>query len=254
MSPRVARAAIDWVLQSGTGDRLVVNFFGGEPLLNPPALRDALIHARTECSRRGKSFQALISTNGTQDLCALGDVLFSVAHWITVSVDGPPSIHDRNRPLRDGRPSFGLIAANVQRYVRLAGDSHLSAKATWRRGHSDLVSIAESLLGIGFRWLNIGRETSFEPSSIQPENRGGDRDFDEIVSAYDGLARWYADQLNQGRQIVVQPLHSVMHAVLCAQVLRKTCPAGVSTWCVTPGGRSTPVTDSLRTRVTGWGM
>lgn len=240
MSPPVALEAINWLLRTGTGGRLVVNFFGGEPLLNLSALREVLVHARKQSSHHGKSFRALISTNGTHDLRTLGDVLFSVDHRITISIDGPASIHDRNRPLRDGSPSYSMIGRNVERFIRLAGNSHLSAKATWRRGDSDLVLIAESLLALGFRRLNIGRETSFLPSSIQPENRGRNHDFDEIVTAYEGLARWYADQLNQGCQIVVQPLHSVMYAVLRAQVLRKTCSAGVSTWCVAPKGEIFP--------------
>jgi len=236
MEPDIACAAIDWFLRFGTGDRLTLHFFGGEPLMNVQTVRATLNHARIQTALYGKPFRALITTNGTQDICELGDVLFSVSQWITISIDGPASIHDLSRPLRNGSSSYNLIAANVKRYIQLAGNSHLSAKATWRRGCSDLILIAESLIDLGFSCINIGRETSVESSNIQPENRSTHRDFDEIFSAYEKLACWYTDQLNEGHRIVVQPLHSIMYAVLHAQVMRKMCPAGISTWCVVPNG------------------
>jgi uncharacterized protein len=236
MSADVARAAVDWVVRTGTGQHLTVNFFGGEPLLNVPAVRAAIIHARKQAAITGRAFRAMISTNGTLELCGLADVLCSVAHRITVSIDGPAAIHNLNRPFPDGSPTYDRIAANVERYTRLVGGARLAAKVTWRRGQSDLVSMAESLVALGFHRMYIGRETSFMPPSVQPENRGTFLDFDELVTAYDRLACWYVDRLNEGKAIVVQPLHSMLLSVLQAQVMRLSCTAGVSTWCVSPEG------------------
>ena len=240
MPPQTAAAAIDWIVRFGRGKRLVVHFFGGEPLLNLPVLRQTVAYGRRQCSHNGKGFQIRISTNGTRDLRELSDVLFSVQHRISVSVDGPPLLHNHNRPFRDGRPTHRAIAGNVRRFIELAGASSLSAKATWTHGRSDLVSIARGLLNLGFLRLNIARETSVRASDGWPQSPNGDQEFEEIVAAYERLAIWYVGQLNRGRQFVLQPLHSIMHAVLLARVVRHTCTAGVSTWCVSPNGSIHP--------------
>lgn len=236
MAPEVAKAAIDWLFRTGTGCHVTVNFFGGEPLLNMPAVRVALAHARKQAANTGRTFRAIISTNGTLDFCGLADLLCSVAHKITVSIDGTASTHNNNRPFQDGSPTYGRIAANVERYMQTVGGSRLAAKITWRRGQSDLVAMAEGVLALGFRHLYVGRETSFGSSSLQPQNPGNFRDLYELVSAYDRLAHWYVNLLNKGEDIVVQPLYSMLLSVLRAQVLRRACTAGVATWCVSPDG------------------
>lgn len=236
MSPEVATAAVDWLFRIGTGHHVTVNFFGGEPLLNMPAVRAALAHARKLASGAGRTFRAVISTNGTLDLCELADVLCSVAHKITVSIDGSAGTHDLNRPFHDGSPTYETIAENVARYARTVDGSRLAAKITWRRGQSDLVSMTQSVLALGFRHLYVGRETSFRASSFQPENDGNFGDLDNLVSAYERLGHWYVDLLNKGDSIVVQPLYSMLISVMRAQVLRRACTAGTATWCVSPDG------------------
>ncbi len=236
MTPEVAKAAIDWLFRIGTGRHVTINFFGGEPLLNMQVVRSAIIHARKQASSTDRTFRAVISTNGTLDFVELSDVLCSIAHKITISIDGFSSIHDRNRPFQDGSPTYATIAANVERYIQAVDNSRLAAKVTWRRGQSDLVAMAESVLSLGFRHVYIGRETQFGASSLQPENDGNFKDFSELVSAYDRLAHWYVDLLNKGNNIVVQPLYSMLLSVLESRVLRRACTAGISTWCVSPDG------------------
>lgn len=240
MTPNLARAAVDWIFREGTGKHVTVNLFGGEPLLNISAVRAAIKHARKLAASLNKTFRAIISTNGTMDICQLADVFCSVPHRITVSVDGPPATHNLNRPFANGSPTYERIAANIERYVHLAGASRLAAKITWRRGQSDLVLMAKSVIGLGIQHMYIGRETSFSPQSSQPNNCGSFADFDELVAAYDGLAAWYVDRLNEGNPLVIQPLHAMLLAILQAQVTRLSCTAGLSTWCVSPKGEIYP--------------
>ena len=94
---------------------LSVTWFGGEPLVGKVpllALSDALIE---RCDRAGVAYSATITTNGylldgrtCEELVAR-----RVAH-AQVCLDGPPDVHDRMRPLQNGKGTFWRIVENLR--------------------------------------------------------------------------------------------------------------------------------------------
>lgn len=105
-----------------------------------------------------------------------------------------------------------------------------------RRGQTNLVEVAHSLLALGFVDISICRESAFGGGTIEPKNRGAKRDFDEILYAYDGLLDWYIEQLNTGLTIIVEPLATTMRAILESRITKSRCPVGISSFCITPQG------------------
>jgi uncharacterized protein len=93
-------------------------WFGGEPLVGKKpllSLSDAFID---RCNRANVAYSAGIVTNGyllDEEMCvALRD------HQVTstqVTIDGPPDIHDRMRPLASGKGSFWRIMDNLNHAV-----------------------------------------------------------------------------------------------------------------------------------------
>lgn len=95
--------------------RVRVTWFGGEPLLNFGALRDMSRQLIEFCSENVIEYSADITTNAfalTPARCKeLVDDL-KVGRFI-ITLDGPPAIHDRRRPLRSGLPTFARIWQNI---------------------------------------------------------------------------------------------------------------------------------------------
>jgi uncharacterized protein len=111
----VADAIVKFVeSRAGALGLLSVEWFGGEPLLGHKALFSLSRRLLDLCDARGVDYRASIVTNGY-----LLDRAMAVklkAHRVAqaqVSIDGPPDLHDRMRPLKDGGGTFHRLLDNV---------------------------------------------------------------------------------------------------------------------------------------------
>lgn len=101
-------------LTAVTPQMFEIHLYGGEPLLNPSALRSLLIGSRKICSMLGIRFGAYITTNGylltpgmAEDLVSLG------VGTALISLDGPMQVHNKRRCLVNGKGSFRRILDNI---------------------------------------------------------------------------------------------------------------------------------------------
>ncbi len=118
MSLRTADAVVDWIgreLDRIRPSRLVITFFGGEPLLNIPAVL-RISHRASEAARtRGVAILLNVITNGLQLTPELVDELLPLGlNGVKVTLDGDRETHDRVRPLRGGQPTFDRIIENIR--------------------------------------------------------------------------------------------------------------------------------------------
>jgi His-Xaa-Ser system radical SAM maturase HxsB len=117
MSPATVRKTIDFILSSPCKG-VTVEFQGGEPLLNWPALREAVLYGERAAASSGKDMKFALVSNFS--LMTLEKAAFLVKHRVALctSLDGPAALHDMNRP----RPGGGSHARAVRwlRYFRKA--------------------------------------------------------------------------------------------------------------------------------------
>lgn len=151
MDPEMACRCVDFILRhSGGNRRLSFTFFGGEPLLNPEALRAAVQYGRAQEERWGKEIDFSLTTNAT--LLSEEMVRFLSDHrvGVTVSLDGPKATNDRMRTFPDGGGSYESALPRV----RLLLDRHrtrpVAARVTVTRGIGDLEETFSHLRGLGF--------------------------------------------------------------------------------------------------------
>ena len=148
MSEETALAAVDWLLASSFEEKTVrVSFFGGEPLLNFPLLQRVVTYAKEEAASRGKAVRFNMTTNAS---LLTGEMIAYLAKEKIdplVSFDGPPEIHDRQRPFRNGRGSHRRVHANVQKLR--AALPNLAARATVCDG-SDPFAVRRGMEEAGF--------------------------------------------------------------------------------------------------------
>jgi uncharacterized protein len=122
MNREVASQVIRWIsriLQQERPNTLIVELFGGEPLLNVPVVEYFLKEMQKSISKQGSSvrFEVWCNTNGVllsrknvDRLKALG------LRSVQISIDGPPRIHNLRRRWGDHEKgdSFDTIMVNIK--------------------------------------------------------------------------------------------------------------------------------------------
>ena len=118
MSEEVARKSIDWLFANcGNAPEVCITFFGGEPLLNKPVLRFAIEYSQELAQTHGKTVRYSMTTNGTLLDDEVIGYIKRYNFGLMVSLDGPPEIHDAQRPFHDGSGSFATAAAGIKRLM-----------------------------------------------------------------------------------------------------------------------------------------
>src|SRR5207248_3665794 len=119
MSLETAARVAAWIereLDRVAPERLVLTFFGGEPLLNLPVMYDLAERTWRATQARGISMLINVITNG---LLLTPDVVDRLAPYglngIKITLDGDRDTHNRMRPLRGGQGTFDRIIENVRR-------------------------------------------------------------------------------------------------------------------------------------------
>jgi len=107
MSWEVAQRAIDLIFdQPSTEPAPQIGFFGGEPLLELPLLRQCVAYAEAKSAATGKPFRTVITTNGLGLDDGIAEYLKLKQIEPTLSFDGVAAAQDASRPYPDGASSF----------------------------------------------------------------------------------------------------------------------------------------------------
>jgi len=116
MPIELAKMTVERLIKEWCGDEKAVNinFFGGEPLLNWPALKRTIEYAKEIAQKSDKQVSFSITTNGT--LLNSERVRFLKNYQVSVmlSMDGLPEAHDRHRRMLKDRPSFPFVWKGFQ--------------------------------------------------------------------------------------------------------------------------------------------
>jgi uncharacterized protein len=100
--------------------RLIVTFFGGEPLLNMPVLYYLAERLHAAAAARGVEMLVNIITNGLLLSREMVERLNPLGlNGIKITLDGDREAHNRSRPLRGGQGTFDKIVANVREVANL---------------------------------------------------------------------------------------------------------------------------------------
>jgi uncharacterized protein len=113
--------------------RLTVTFFGGEPLVNLPALYDLAERTWNSTQARGVELVIGIISNGLLLTEELVDRLLPFGlNYVKITLDGDRDTHNRMRPLRGGQGTFDRIVENIRKVagkVRIAVGGNFDASS-----------------------------------------------------------------------------------------------------------------------------
>ena len=117
MSLETADRFIGFVKEKFTDnkDNLLVDFYGGEPLLSFDLIKYISTDLKSFTGERGASYSFSLVTNGSLlKRQIVEDLIEHGLKSVKITLDGPAEIHNKNRPFKSGTPSFDILIKNIK--------------------------------------------------------------------------------------------------------------------------------------------
>lgn len=122
MTVETGRRTVDFIAANArknhTGEIEVGFHGGGEPTVNWQVLKEITEYAGKVAEKYDLRLMSTICTNG---MLSKTQVEWLAKHIkvVVISIDGPPEIHNRQRPAHNGEASFKKVAATIDRLTEL---------------------------------------------------------------------------------------------------------------------------------------
>ncbi|HEX8012029.1 MAG TPA: radical SAM protein [Casimicrobiaceae bacterium] len=235
MDPELARRAARFLVEaSGPRERVTLVLFGGEPLLNFPAVQTAVEEAEAAANALGKKLVVSLTTNGTRFTPAALDFLRDHRVGISVSIDGPPDLHDANRryPGKRSGGTYADVVAGLER-LRAHASRPPAARVTLTPEQWDRVpEVFEHVLGLGFLEVGIAPASPVTakllPTPAQEQ---------ALLSGFSTLARRFAQEAREGRVLPFSNLLDLLARLHAGEVKDAPCGAGLGYLAMDAQGR-----------------
>jgi len=238
MDLETAKASVDLLMRQSIGRTAVhITFFGGETLMNFGRLKDVVEYATQRASEEGKSVDFSLTTNATLLTPAIIDFLSDNRIGVTVSMDGPPDLHDKLRVFANGRGSYDVIAPRVKALIRNHKTRPIAARVTLTNGVADVVRIYRHLKDeMGFHEVGFAPVTT-SPDRLYAINEPG---MDRVLGQFQVLAEEYLEYALRGEQHGFSNVSDTLAELY--QGVNKThpCGAGLGLMGVGPSGDIAP--------------
>ena len=179
MSPETAVKVANWIereLDRVHPEHLVLQFFGGEPLLNLPVMYEIAERMWAASQARGVEMKTSIITNGLLLTEEVVDRMLPLGlKGVKVTLDGDREMHNQMRPLRGGQGTFDRIIENVRRVadrvpISIGGNFDERSSGSFD-GLLDFLraqEFADKLVKVNFKPV----VRTQEPVSAQPKLKG----------------------------------------------------------------------------------
>jgi uncharacterized protein len=230
MPTEIAHAALDFLLQETPYNSLAVDFFGGEPLLNFPVVRDAVAYAR----RRGadKQWKFTLTTNTILLDDQVLDFIRANQISLVLSSDGRPEIHDAYRVTPSGAGTSGRVEERIKHFLNTGACAEYYVRGTYTRRNLDFIEDFRHLVALGARSISLEPVVAEfdQPFALQPEDIPG------LRQEYFRLARLLRQMERGGAGVAYYHFNIDLLGGPCVAKRLTGCGAGYQYMAVTPAG------------------
>jgi len=129
MNKETAKKAVDIALESPS-NVIKIEFQGGEPLLNFEIIKFIVEYATTIGPQKNKRIEFVICTNLTLVNEEILQYFCEKEIHLSISLDGPRFVHNRNRSYRNGMQSYEDVIAGLKKTKIHFSPGHVSALMT----------------------------------------------------------------------------------------------------------------------------
>ncbi|MCC6999972.1 MAG: SPASM domain-containing protein [Deltaproteobacteria bacterium] len=232
MSPEVGCAAADLCIElaARSGDRAIISFFGGEPMLRFETLRAVVEHASALARARAVPCLFRMNSNGT--LITDAHLAWFEQHALrfTLSLDGDQAMHDSQRVDHAGRGSFAALEARFDALLAFDPALEVSVVIT----PNNLPHVARGLgylFDRGFAWLTV------RPDVLAPWDRAA---IGELERQYQRVADDYLERLRRGDELYLNLFDDKWRRATRDGAAHPRCDAGGQRLSVAPSGEIYP--------------
>ncbi|MGB2131143.1 MAG: quinohemoprotein amine dehydrogenase maturation protein, partial [Marinobacterium sp.] len=193
--------------ESPNGDRYTVVFFGGEPLSNRPLIEAMVDYCERRFAALGKKVEFVMTTNATLLTDEIIDWLNAHRFGLSVSMDGPKAIHDKNRITVGGQGTYDVVRRKALRLLERYDSRPIGARVTLTSGTTEVEQIWDHLFNeMGFSEVGFAPVTSGDISSYNLTS-------EELVEVFAGMKRLgqrYLEAALEHRNIGFSNMHQLI--------------------------------------------
>lgn len=236
LTPQMARKAVRLLMEEA-GDRegVTLVLFGGEPLLNMPAVKAAIEEAVKSGEETGKKVQISLTTNGTLLNPEVIDFLHRYRVGVSVSLDGPPDLHDANRPDLSGQGSYARILPKLLQLLHNS-PAPVAARVTltpsqWGR----VEEVFDHLTALGFHEVGIA-----PASPITTELLPDSKQEVTLLNGFTTMARRFKEKAEKGGILPFSNILDLLGRLHLGQTKSVACGAGYGYLAVDADGNFFP--------------
>lgn len=233
MSLETGKKALDFLIaHSGDKKHLEVDFFGGEPLLNWPVVKELVSYARQLEKKQNKIFRFTLTTNGVLLDDEVTDFCLAEMQNVVLSLDGRKEVHDRFRVNHQGEGSYDLVVPKFQSFAKKRGEQGYYVRGTFTKHNLDFLQDIIHLADLGFTQI------SMEPVVSPPNNPEAldDDNLPMIFKQYEGLAQTMLERKRIGKGFDFYHFNIDLEHGPCIHKRLHGCGSGVEYLAVTPEG------------------
>ncbi len=233
----VGKKALDLLMrESGSRVHLEVDFFGGEPLLNWPVVKQLVQYARSQEQAHGKQFRFTLTTNGLLLDDEIIDFLNREMHNVVLSLDGRPQVHDALRKNFAGQGSYDIVVPKFRQLVDARGGKGYYMRGTFTRHNLDFLQDIIHMADLGFR------ELSMEPVVCDPAEEYAlrEQDLPILMEQYERLAEEMLQREARGEGFTFYHYMLDLAGGPCLPKRLSGCGSGNEYLAVTPTGELYP--------------
>ncbi|HVN46984.1 MAG TPA: quinohemoprotein amine dehydrogenase maturation protein [Steroidobacteraceae bacterium] len=225
MSFEVAARSVDLLLKQAAGrERVGIVFFGGEPLTNVTLIRQVVDYALPRASAAHKTVDFSLTTNATLLTPELIEYFDAHRFGISVSIDGPRAVHDRNRRTVGGRGTYDVVARKVRLLLERYRSRPVGARVTLTAGTTEVEAIHAHLRGeLGFHEVGYAPVTA-AANAAHALSAG---ELSAIYAAFERLGEQYLAAALAGGNSGFSNLHQLMTDLHEGRRKSLPCGAGV---------------------------
>jgi uncharacterized protein len=238
MDIETAKSSVDFLLEQSSGRRAVhITFFGGETLMNFPLLKRVVGYANARAAAKGRSIDFSLTTNATLLTAPIIEFLSENRIGVTVSMDGPPELHDKLRVFANGRGSYDIVEPRVKALIEGHRTRPITARVTLTNGVTDVVRIYRHLKNeLGFH------EVGFAPVTTSPNRLYAinDRGMDGVLEQFHILADEYLEYALRGEMHGFTNVSDTIAELYQGVNKSHPCGAGLGLMGVGPSGDIAP--------------
>ncbi len=219
--PTAARSVELLLQQARERSRISIVFFGGEPLTNMPLIREVVAYAERRAGEARKDVEFSLTTNATLLTPEIVEFFEAHAFGISISMDGPKVIHDRNRRSVGGKGTYEVVARKARMLLERYRAKPVGARVTLTAGTTEVEAIHAHLRGeLGFHEVGYAPVTS---SNIAAHALSAS-DLAEIHAGFERLGEQYLQFALRNRNNGFSNMHQLMTDL--HEGRRKTLPCG----------------------------